>query len=79
MTYEAVREFAGSWMLLFMVLFFVGVVFWAFRPGSAKEHRESAHIIFRNEDAPAGDAGDADGGEGGDAEQAAERRKEART
>ncbi len=55
MTYEAVREFAGSWMLLFMFLFFCGVILWAFRPGSGKEHRDSANLIFRNEKAPASD------------------------
>jgi cytochrome c oxidase cbb3-type subunit 4 len=77
MTYEAVREFAGSWMLLFMVVFFVGAVLWALRPGSARDHRESANIIFRNEDAPADDADETDGNAEG--EQAAARRKEART
>lgn len=57
MTYEAVREFAGSWMLLFMFLFFIGVIFWAFRPGSGRAHRESANMIFRNDDAPAPEPG----------------------
>ncbi len=51
-TYSLTRQFADSWMLLFMTLFFLGVVFWAFRPGSAKEHRDSANIIFRHEDSP---------------------------
>ena len=52
-TYSLLRQFADSWHLLFLTVFFVGVVVWAFRPGSAKEHRESANLIFRNEDAPA--------------------------
>ncbi|RDC72834.1 cbb3-type cytochrome c oxidase subunit 3 [Rhodovulum sp. 12E13] len=65
MTYEAVREFAGSWMLLFMFVFFCGAVLWALRPGSSKQHRDSANLIFRNEKAPAPDA--------------EESRKEART
>ncbi len=56
MTYEAVREFAASYMLLFMFCFFVGVVLWALRPGSGAQHRDTANVIFRNEDAPAGDA-----------------------
>ena len=71
MTYEAVREFAGSWMLLFMFLFFCGVILWAFRPGSAREHRDSANMIFRNEDAPEAGAPEAGQPAGG--------RKEART
>ena len=35
-------------------VFFLGVVVWAFRPGSRKDHEESANLIFRNEKAPAG-------------------------
>lgn len=52
-TYSLMREFADSWMLLFLTLFFLGVVVWVFRPGSAKEQRDSANIIFRHEDSPA--------------------------
>jgi cytochrome c oxidase cbb3-type subunit 4 len=68
MTYEAVREFAGSWMLLFMFLFFIGVIVWVFRPGSGRTHRDTAEIIFRNDSGPAPET-DADD----------ESRKEART
>ncbi|MFD0981778.1 MULTISPECIES: cbb3-type cytochrome c oxidase subunit 3 [Tropicimonas] len=52
-TYSLMREFADSWMLLFLVLVFLGVILWVFRPGSAKAQRDSANIIFRHEDAPA--------------------------
>ena len=52
-TYAILREFAGSWMLLFMMVFFVGAVLFAFRPGSGREHRDIANSIFRNEHAPA--------------------------
>lgn len=52
-TYSLMREFADSWMLLFLTLFFVGVVVWAFRPGSSPTHRDSANIPFRHEDKPA--------------------------
>lgn len=52
-TYSAMREFADSWMLLFLTLFFVGVIVWALRPGSATVHRDSANIPFRHEDKPA--------------------------
>jgi len=54
-TYTFLRHFADSWMLLFLTLFFVGVVFWVFRPGSRRVHEDSANIIFRNEDRPASD------------------------
>ena len=54
-TYSLLRQFADSWMLLFLTLFFVGVVFWAFRPGSRSVHDDTARLPFRNEDAPKGD------------------------
>jgi len=52
-TYSFLRGFADSWYLLFMTLFFVGVVVWAFRPGSRKPQDEAATSIFRNDDRPA--------------------------
>lgn len=52
-TYSLMRAFADSWMLLALVLFFIGVLVWVFRPGSGKEQRDSANIIFRHEDRPA--------------------------
>nr|AAC43500.1 CcoQ [Cereibacter sphaeroides] len=38
-----------------MTLFFVGVVFWAWRPRSRKDHDEAASAIFRHETKPADD------------------------
>lgn len=55
-TYDFLRNFADSWHLLFMTLFFVGVVVWAMRPGSNRVHREVANSIFRNDDRPASDS-----------------------
>ena len=60
-TYTLLRTFADSWHLLFMTLFFLGVVFWAFRPGSRKVHDETASMIFRNDDRPASDDAPASG------------------
>lgn len=64
-TYSLMRQFADSWMLLAMTLFFLGVIVWAFRPGSRSMHADSAAIPFRHEDKPPssgkGDACDADG------------------
>ncbi|SFD24704.1 cbb3-type cytochrome c oxidase subunit 3 [Tropicimonas isoalkanivorans] len=51
-TYSVLRAFADSWVLLFLVLVFLGVIVWVFRPGGSREHRDSANIIFRHEDAP---------------------------
>ncbi|MBT2130539.1 cbb3-type cytochrome c oxidase subunit 3 [Aliiroseovarius lamellibrachiae] len=54
-TYSLMRLFADSWVLLAMFFFFLGVVFWAFRPGSRAVHDDTASIPFRHEDKPAGD------------------------
>lgn len=48
-TYTLLREFADSWVLLALTLFFLGVVAWAFRPGSRPTHNEAANIPFRND------------------------------
>lgn len=53
--YSWMRAFADSWMLLAMFLFFAAIVFWAFRPGSRRDHEDSANLIFRNEKTPAGE------------------------
>ncbi|MCC5987544.1 MAG: cbb3-type cytochrome c oxidase subunit 3 [Pararhodobacter sp.] len=52
-TYTALRAFADSWHLLFMFLFFIGVVVFIFRPGSKQVHEETSNMIFRNDDRPA--------------------------
>lgn len=52
-TYTFLRGFADSWFLLLMTLFFIGVVVWAFRPGSRRVHEDAAEMIFRNDDKPA--------------------------
>lgn len=54
--YTLLREFADSWMLLFLFTFFLAVVVWVFRPGAKASHSDIADIPFRYEDAPAGDA-----------------------
>lgn len=56
--YTFLRQFADSWMLLLLFAFFVGVVFWVFRPGSSKTYADTANIPFRNEDKPAPPQGD---------------------
>ena len=54
-TYTVLREFADSWMLLFLFAFFIGVVVWVFRPGGSKDHEDIANIPFRHDDKPATD------------------------
>jgi cytochrome c oxidase cbb3-type subunit IV len=63
-TYTWLRAFADSWFLLLMFLFFIGVVVWAFRPGSRKVHEEISTMIFRNDDRPAQDGKSGDDGTG---------------
>lgn len=48
-TYTAMREFADSWALLGMTLFFIGVVIFAFRPGSRKAAERAASIPFKDD------------------------------
>ena len=52
-SYSLLREFADSWMLLFLFAFFIGVVVWVFRPGAKKAYEDPANIPFRHEDKPA--------------------------
>ncbi|EKF41260.1 cbb3-type cytochrome c oxidase subunit 3 [Nitratireductor indicus] len=49
MDYTAMRQFADSWGLLFMVIVFVGVVLFAFRPGSKKSADEAARIPLKDD------------------------------
>lgn len=59
-TYSFLRQFADSWVLLALTLVFVGVVLFAWRPGSRRLHRDAAESIFRNETKPAPDTSDAE-------------------
>ena len=54
-TYSLTREFADSWGLLALFLFFLGVILWVLRPGSTKQYRDTADIPFRHENTPADD------------------------
>ncbi len=56
-TYTLLRQFADSWFLLVMLAFFLGCVFWAFRPGSRGLHREAARSILDDTDLPVSGAG----------------------
>jgi cytochrome c oxidase cbb3-type subunit 4 len=51
-TYTFLRELADSWILLALTLFFLGVVVWAFRPGSRETLREVANIPLRDDTFP---------------------------
>jgi len=48
-TYTFLRQLADSWFLVAMTLFFLGVIFWAFRPGSRKTHDQISQIPLRDD------------------------------
>ncbi|WP_185803866.1 cbb3-type cytochrome c oxidase subunit 3 [Pontivivens nitratireducens] len=50
-TYSFLRQLADSWVLLVLTLIFLGVVAWAFRPGSRGMHNDAAAVPFRHDDA----------------------------
>ncbi|MEY4982774.1 MAG: hypothetical protein RIR62_1040 [Pseudomonadota bacterium] len=52
-TYTLLRHFADSWALLVLTLVFLGVILWAWRPGSSRLHDDAAKSIFRNDTKPA--------------------------
>jgi cytochrome c oxidase cbb3-type subunit 4 len=50
MDYHVMRAFADSWGLLFMAAFFVGVIFFAFRPGSRATAERSSLIPLKDDE-----------------------------
>ena len=50
MNYDALRHFADSWGLAFMLVLFVAFIGWAFRPGSRDVSSKVANMIFEDED-----------------------------
>ena len=49
MDYNDLRHFADSWGLLALFLFFIGVVIFAFRPGSRDHAKTAANIPFKED------------------------------
>ncbi|RKF15393.1 cbb3-type cytochrome c oxidase subunit 3 [Roseovarius spongiae] len=68
-TYSFLRQFADSWMLLALFVFFVGMVVWVFRPGGSKRYENQRNIPFRHEDKPAPDDAGGDDDDGDDAKE----------
>ena len=48
--YDFLRSLADSWALLILFVIFLGVIVWAFRPGSRALHKDIADIPFRNDE-----------------------------
>ncbi|MFM5947892.1 MAG: cbb3-type cytochrome c oxidase subunit 3 [Novosphingobium sp.] len=53
-TYETLRHFADSWGLAMMVIAFLGLVLWPFRPSARSDNEAAANMIFA-EDSLGGD------------------------
>jgi len=49
-TYTFLRQLADSWALLILTGIFLGVIAWAFRPGSRRMHDDAAEVPFRHDD-----------------------------
>lgn len=47
--YTALRQFADSWALLGMTLFFIGAVLFVLRPGAKKHAQEAALIPLKDD------------------------------
>ncbi|WP_102109764.1 cbb3-type cytochrome c oxidase subunit 3 [Oceaniglobus roseus] len=48
-TYSLMREFADSWALLTLFVFFLGAFLWVWRPHSRALHEDAARSIFRED------------------------------
>jgi cytochrome c oxidase cbb3-type subunit 4 len=51
-TFNYLSQFAQSWALAGMSLFFLVAVLWAFRPGSSQVYDEVARSILRDDAQP---------------------------
>jgi cytochrome c oxidase cbb3-type subunit IV len=47
--YDFLREFADSWVLLMMFLYFVSVALWALRPSARSQYDDAASIPFKED------------------------------
>ncbi|MBT0669983.1 cbb3-type cytochrome c oxidase subunit 3 [Novosphingobium profundi] len=48
-TYDMLRHLADSWGLLAMLVVFLVLVAWPFRPGNRHRNDEAATMIFKDE------------------------------
>jgi cytochrome c oxidase cbb3-type subunit 4 len=53
-TYDTLRHLADSWGLAAMLVAFLGLAAWPFRPGAKKANEDAANLIFA-EDSHGGD------------------------
>lgn len=49
MDYNTLRQMADSWGLLYLVIVFIGVILFTFRPGTRQRADDIAQIPFRED------------------------------
>lgn len=49
MDYSTVASFAQTWGLVYLVVLFIGVLIYAFRPGAKKKFDNAAKIPFKED------------------------------
>ncbi len=52
MDYETLRHFADSWGLLALVLIFLGIIGFVWRPGARAHYDDAAAVPFRHDRVP---------------------------
>lgn len=52
MIYDELVVFSQSWGMLYLLVFFVGVVVYAFWPGNRERFRRAAHRPLEEDDRP---------------------------
>ncbi|KRA84486.1 cbb3-type cytochrome c oxidase subunit 3 [Altererythrobacter sp. Root672] len=48
-TYDMLRHLADSWGLLAMLLVFLALALWPFRPGAGRRNHDAANLIFKDD------------------------------
>ncbi len=48
-TYETLRHLADSWGLLTMMIVFLALCAWPFRPGGKRRSQDAAEAIFKDD------------------------------
>ena len=48
-TYDTMRHLADSWGLVAMLVVFLALVLWPFRPGARDRNDDAANVIFKDD------------------------------
>ena len=55
--YDQLRHFADSYGLVALLVLFLGLCLWVFRPGAKRQNQEAARSIFKDEEIEGRDDG----------------------